>query len=569
MKRAFLFCLVAGMLVFGMPVGAHGTGEYIERFDVTARIQPDASVQVTETILYVFGDDDRHGIFRTIPTEYETPLGFRSIELSDVVVVDERGNPQPFDVSQEGDNRQIKIGDPDVFVSGTKTYRLSYTVSRVVTYTDQYDEFYWNATGAQWNVPIMRASAEVVLPRTIPAAEVRAACYQGSLGSVQSCTKVEDASDSVEKIRFEASRLLERGEGLTVAVGFAKGVVYEPTALERAASVATDNAVVVVPFLVLAVMFWLWYTRGRDPKGRGTIIPEYDTPDKLTPLEVSVIQNSSARNEAVSAEIVYLAVRGYLKIVRTTEKKMFLFESTDYILTKLQSGDDLSGFDKTLFDELFKAGDEIKLSSLKEKFHTTASKVKAAAKKSVISKKYYPNDPVVVFVFYTLLGGAVISVFALMGAVLGQATIFSGIASGAIIFLFGMIMPKVTKKGAVAREHIKGLKMYMDVAEKARINFHSAPEKSPELFEKLLPYAMVLGVEKAWAQQFEGIYTQSPSWYSDPSLSSFNPALFATSLHSFGTAAASTLASAPGGGTGSGGGGFSGGGFGGGGGGSW
>jgi uncharacterized membrane protein YgcG len=138
----------------------------------------------------------------------------------------------------------------------------------------------------------------------------------------------------------------------------------------------------------------------------------------------------------------------------------------------------------------------------------------------------------------------------------------------AIVLLFGLVMPKVTTLGAIAREKIKGLKMYMEVAEKDRINFHNAPEKKPEVFEMLLPFAMVLGVEKAWAQQFEGIYTQNPGWYSGGT-GPFMPVVFVGNLHSFSAAASSTLTSAPSGGSGVGGGGFSGGGFGGGGGGSW
>ena len=109
----------------------------------------------------------------------------------------------------------------------------------------------------------------------------------------------------------------------------------------------------------------------------------------------------------------------------------------------------------------------------------------------------------------------------------------------------------------------------MDIAEKDRINFHNAPEKKPEVFEKFLPYAMVFGVEKAWAKEFEGIYTEPPKWYKDNNMSTFNTIIFANSLHSFANYSNNAISSTPGKGSGSGGGGFSGGGGGGGGGGSW
>ena len=133
-------------------------------------------------------------------------------------------------------------------------------------------------------------------------------------------------------------------------------------------------------------------------------------------------------------------------------------------------------------------------------------------------------------------------------------------------------MPKKTRQGVLAKEHILGLKQYLTVAEKDRIKFHNAPEKNPEHFEKLLPYAMVLGVERDWAKQFEGIYNKQPDCYNDSSGVPFSALVLSNSLDSFQTKANSALASRPSSAS-SGGSGFSGGvsggGFGGGGGGSW
>jgi uncharacterized membrane protein len=93
--------------------------------------------------------------------------------------------------------------------------------------------------------------------------------------------------------------------------------------------------------------------------------------------------------------------------------------------------------------------------------------------------------------------------------------------------------------------------------------------KTPEMFEKFLPFAMALGVEKNWSKAFQGIYTQPPSWYQGGYGPQFYPTTFVNSLNSMSTHAGSVMASAPrsSGGSGFGGGGFSGGGFGGGGGG--
>jgi hypothetical protein len=73
----------------------------------------------------------------------------------------------------------------------------------------------------------------------------------------------------------------------------------------------------------------------------------------------------------------------------------------------------------------------------------------------------------------------------------------------------------------------------LSVAEKDRLEFHNAPDKDPQTFEKLLPYAIVFGVENQWAEKFKDIYKTPPNWYYDPTLSNFNSILFISSLHSF------------------------------------
>jgi uncharacterized membrane protein len=147
------------------------------------------------------------------------------------------------------------------------------------------------------------------------------------------------------------------------------------------------------------------------------------------------------------------------------------------------------------------------------------------------------------------------------------------IATIIILIIFTVLMRKRTQKGVITREEVLGLREYIKVAEADRIKFHNAPEKNPQLFEKLLPYAMVFGLEKKWAEQFKDIYITPPSWYGGPVGSSFNSMIFVSSLNSFASSANSAIISASrgaaGGNSGFGGGGFSGGGGGGGGGGSW
>jgi len=110
----------------------------------------------------------------------------------------------------------------------------------------------------------------------------------------------------------------------------------------------------------------------------------------------------------------------------------------------------------------------------------------------------------------------------------------------------------------------------LQIAEKDRLNFHNAPDKKPEIFENLLPYAMVFGVEELWAKEFKSIFITPPNWYEGSN--SFNVVNFGADMAIFNSLAAGAISSSPhsgGGMSGSSGGGLSGGGGGGGGGGSW
>ncbi|MFH1946759.1 MAG: DUF2207 domain-containing protein [Candidatus Magasanikbacteria bacterium] len=317
-------------------------------------------------------------------------------------------------------------------------------------------------------------------------------------------------------------------------------------------------------------MFYLWWTRGRDPEGRGTVITQFDAPDKLSPLEIGTLIDEKANDGDLSAQLIYLATTGYLDITKVDSRK-------DYILLKKKDlPDSAKEFDKEFFQKLFSNGKtQVQLSTLKYKFADTANKVRKLAYEALTKEGYFAGNPKKVRDFYIVLAiiiwiGSMIVAFKIQNIPL----VISSFIGCLIIFIFGFFMPARTKKGVLAREHILGLKTYLNVAEKDRINFHNAPEKEPKLFEKLLPFAMVLGVEEVWAKQFTGIYDQEPNWYHSD-IKSYSAVALANRLIDFKSVSTNNLTAVRSSGgagvgrSGFGGGGFSGGGFGGGGGGSW
>lgn len=622
-RWGFLVCFLFYILTFPNTLFAHphsdnGEPEHIGRFDASLEIQENSSVRVRESITYDFGLFEKHGIYRDIPVKYADRFGtLKNTQTKVRSVVDEKGNAYQYTESFENGKLHIKIGNPNKTLSGVHTYVITYTVQSAIGYFEDFDELYWNVTGNDWPVAIEATAFKITLPQKVVWRDWRFACYFGSFGSTESCGSKENQqtlhteNELVQSLAFESDRLLNPGEGITVAFGFPKELVHQPTKIESVGYFLLDNPIVLLPLIVLGVMSWLWWTRGRDPKGRGVIIPEYDIPQELSLLESAGLLDNRVTAQDISAAVIDLAVKGYIRIERTVEEN-FLKDKEDYVFHRLGANPPAGSLEEGLLEALFGNGltaaqqaamtqvlslpwfqsipilkklfervnltkltvgsskTSVKLSDLKNKFYTHVQSLEQATFTSLVTKGYYTENPQNVLGQYIIIG--VVALFAsfFFGLVQngGGFSVVMVVLSTMIYFIFAVLMPRVTKNGALMKERLLGLKEYLQIAEKNRIEFHNAPEKTPQLFEKLLPAAMLLGVTAIWAKEFEGLAMNPPEWYRDLSGAHFSALSFSSSLNSFSSAASSTLASAPSG-SGSGGGGFSGGGGGGGGGGSW
>lgn len=568
LKTVLLFGLLFSVLL--VPASTEAADyEQISSFDVQIEVNIDSSIIVKETILYDFGNYDRHGIFRDIPISYKARGGNYRLRLSDISVTNENGNIYNYEISYPGKYIRLKIGDADTYVSGERTYVITYVVRRALNYFDSHDELYWNVTGDEWDVPILSASANVRFPDKIANGLVQAECFAGYYGNNYPCdgiTEHQVKGGDISEVSFRSSDL-DIYEGLTIVVGMPKGEVTPPTIYERIIDYIRDNGILFLPIFILGLMIYLWRAKGKDPEGRGTIVAHYDAPNNLTAAEVGTIIDEKVQRKDISAQIIQFAVNGNLKIAKGEKKD-------DYTFIKLEDGKILkSKFEKDLFIALFGKDKTVELSKLKNSFYKDYALITNKLYKETVENKYFPKNPKNVRSAYNGFG-VLLFIVGFATGFLGAFYSLAFITSGIIVMIFSMFMPAKTLKGVHAREHILGLKKYLSVAEKDRIKFHNAPEKNPDHFDRLLPYAMVLGVEKEWANQFEDIYTQPPAWYEGPVGSHFGALYLVNSLGSFQSSANSTLTSRPSssassGGSGFSGGGFSGGGFGGGGGGSW
>ncbi|HEY0107870.1 MAG TPA: DUF2207 domain-containing protein, partial [Rhizomicrobium sp.] len=325
------------------------TTERITDFDSDIAVARNGALTVTETIaVYVTGEQIRHGIYRDFPTRYTDKNGLRVRVRFDVVSVTRDGHDEPYDTEGIDNGVRVKIGDKDTLVDqGPHSYVLTYVTARQIGFFATFDELYWNVTGNGWIFPIDKAAATIHLPKG--AAIRRWSDYTGRQGeSGQDATADQLSGDT---IRFVTSRQLQPGEGLTVAVDFAKGAIAPPSADELRRNFIADNASAIVALLGMALLFVFyfaaWWQYGRDPK-RGTVIPLFAPPAGLSPEAVRYIHKMSYDRKAFAAALINMAVKGFLKISQ---------EDRVYTLTRTGLGEAEAGLSasetamaQTLFD---------------------------------------------------------------------------------------------------------------------------------------------------------------------------------------------------------------------------
>lgn len=561
----------------------------ITNFAVRIEVRKDSSIDVTETITADFTHEPHHGIYREIPLTGKDNWGNNyRLRVERVSVTDESGRPLQTLTRYRSGELYIRIGDPDKYVSGVQTYVIHYRVWRAVHFFSEHDEIYWNAVGTEWDVPILKASCVVELPRKVPAGTLRAACYTGYYGSASNYKASFDNPDS-RTVRFWSLQPFSPGEGMTVVVGWPKGIVNPPPVRKEVLWFVTDNSYFfLVPVFCLGLVVY-WRRVGADPDTGRSVVVRYDPPDDLRPAELGTLIDERVDMRDISATIVDLAVRGYLRVKEHVEKGL-LFTHRDYTLeltrpfNEVMNDPDLKPFEVALIDGLFERKQFCVISALAHQFYVHIPKLRRMLYNSLVKKHYFTHSPESVRKSHAAAGLVVLGVglFFTIWSVGGDFPLglpvgwWIAIAiCGGILALAARTMPRKTVKGKEALLAARGFEEYLSRAERPLIEH----QERQNYFEKFLPYAMAFGIAHKWAKAFEGIQTQPPQWYSGQD-GAFNPVLFAYHLDSASHSWANTLASQPrssGGGEGGGffsggsgfGGGFSGGGAGGGGGGGW
>jgi uncharacterized protein (TIGR04222 family) len=528
----------------------------------------------------------------------------REYPISDVEVSSPTGAPDGVKVD-EGNVTSIRIGDPDKTVSGRQTYELRYRVGGVVNNFDDHQELYWNAIGTEWSVSIDQAQATV----KGPAAVQKAACFHGAQGSTQTCTQ----AIGTDGVATFGQTSLAPAEAMTVVASFplgtfpdAKPILTEPQTLKRAFTVdpLTVGGSLAVLALVGGGAAALVSRRGRDERylgvtpglepgmgqehqvsrvplfGRDAIAVQFQPPKDMRPGQLGTLIDEQANVVDVTATIVDLAVRGYLRIEEVPKEGWFKSGDWRLVMVTPAPTEQLNDYELRLLQGIFDDRAEVLLSDLKQTFRSDLQKVQEMLYDDVTRRGWFRGNPSSVRIKWQVIAVLVILAGAGLTWLLAIRTTYGllGLAivvAGLVLLFVAPRMPARTAKGTAALAQANGFRQYLVTAEADQIRF----EEGEDIFSRYLPFAIVFGVTDRWAKVFQDLAASgrelaTPTWYVGNyyAAGAFNYYAFGSAMNSFSTETSGSIAAATpssSGSSGFGGGGFSGGGGGGGGGGSW
>lgn len=611
-KKIFLI-LILGLILLSTTSNAAVSTEKIYSYDSEIYIQEDASMIVEETIeVYAGGINIKKGIYRDFPTKYKDKNNNNYNVKFEVLEVLRDGKKEPFKTENQKNGVRVYIGDSNkTLSSGYYTYTIKYKTDRQIGYFDDHDELYWNVTGNGWSFAIDKATATVHLPDDVDMSKVNFEAYTGKQGSTEKeYTAYKDKYNNT--VTFTTTSNLYSEEGLTIVVGFEKGIVHEPTFEEKLGYFFDDNKGVFIGLICTAIIIVYciitWCKVGKDPK-KDIIIPRYNPPEGLSPAEVKFIDSMGRYDKVFESSILNLAVKGYLKI-ENEEEKTFGIKSNKMTLIKQEKTleNDISEDERDIYKSLPQVAKLEYSSSLQTKLVAMQSGQRRFLKKNIEGNMYRKNLGLVaisvVMSIITLIISIVFSIGMtedmfvvpfmsiwlsvwtigivsmfkttngfkscglilfmipfLIGEAVGIGVLIHFIGTGIALLILLLIIVNViyaflikayTKEGRRIKDEIEGFKLFIKTASEDEIR-----EQTPETFDKYFPYAYALGLENDWAKKFESVlesYNYEPNWCTGMYVgSSFRVTAFTNSFSSSfskGISSASVHPSSSGGGSG-------------------
>lgn len=480
-------CALALLLSFGA-----GARERILSFHSDIAIGERGELSVTETIAAeVEGREIKRGILRDFPTEYRDSLG-RSVSVPfELVGVNRNGHREPAALRPLDNGVRVQIGDANVLLPhGRHEYEISYRTRYQIGFFDDHDELYWNVNGNGWTFAMDSVSADVRLPRGVPAAQLRAEAYTGAFGAKGRAYTAVVRDGGAE---YRTTHGLGPREGLTIVFSFPKGIVAPPSWWDRLARALRDNrgeaAGVVGALLLLGFLFGRWWVVGRDPR-KGPVFPRYEAPTRLGPAGARYLDKMECDNRCFAAALLGLGQRGFLRICRKADT--YTIERTGKAVEWLPGEQAIAA--------LVPENGAVTVGGAYDSLVQSVWVGLDQSLKAHYAEKLFSRNQ---GSFYLGVAIALCTVAAMISLNTAD-TVFAGLVIGMvlILMLFRRLLPAYTAEGRKLEDEVEGLRQYLSVAEKDDLARLKLPPRTAEEFSKFLPYALALDVEKTWANAF-------------------------------------------------------------------
>ncbi|MBJ2175304.1 DUF2207 domain-containing protein [Aureibaculum sp. A20] len=535
----------------------------------------------------------KHGIFRTIITEYDL-LTYdqkkekRKIRIS-AIEVPNYNFEKPFDFEQRlSKSLEIKIGDKDKFVIGPQKYQIKYRVHNAFLFEENQIRFYWNIKPDGWAASFQNINFKIHIPKGITVNADSYYVYSGYTGTTEKSDEFvlsyeNNIISGTSKDGFQSNP----GESVTILLNLPENSIAE---IKPLWPFWTNYGWSFIILGLIAGFYSVWKKYGKDDDVVSTT--SYYPPDNIDPPMAGYLINDRNDTSDIISLLPYWGAKGFLKIEEIP--KGGLFSKADTKLIKLKPlPSSASPYEHEIFDGLFGGSlqlsskgkaksflndifgvesiklnpNEILVSSLKETFYTTMASAGSMLKEN--AQLYYEAESKKIrTITYILLflGGIVLGIVGLLfwGPIAAICIVITCI----ILILFNTYMIKKNKKGNKVFSELKGFKQFIKIAEENKLKM--LLNDDPGYFETTMAYALAFGMFKKWANKFDDLNMEPPSWYSSATGNYISMNSFSKSFSNVMSNTSSTMVSSPSSNSGgSSGGGSSGGGFGGGGGGSW
>ncbi|GAA3842961.1 DUF2207 domain-containing protein [Sphaerisporangium flaviroseum] len=501
---------------------AHAAADSVTKTDVTVELRADGVLHIKEQISFT-GQVRRTLLTRT---RYDD------------------GNDRVYRVTGfKGDG--ALTGDT-ITLTGKDTATIEYDVAGAVSPVGGGEELRWYVVNG-WSAPVQSAVVKLSGPAPIQ----NLSCFAGDLTSATGCTTAS-MDETGTRAEFEQQGL-GPAQALTVAVGFPSGTSRGRPILERRFELAsaftlsplTGGALIGLLVLLLGGIVVLYWTRGRDARildseagGPVTTLRDgrFSPPDGVRPGQIGTLIDEQADVIDVTATIVDLAVRGF---VRIDEQPRGTYDAPDWLLVKVPDApvEELLDYERALHMAIFDGRDSVLLSQLHGSFGARLGKVRDALYRDVVAQGWFVRRPDSVRTRWTTIGVIVTGLGVLATVLLAWLTTYGliGLAliiAGAALAVGGQYMPAKTSRGASALAHTLGFRDYLASGEIGEV----PPAQRIELFSRYLPYAVVFDNVDRWARVVasmngNGGQADHLYWYQGPA--EWDLSKFADSMRTF------------------------------------